>query len=104
MAVPVSQQLLEDATSNIQDLLTQDFGEAFSEAEGSAFLLGDGVKKPRGLLSYAGNGTGGTIETLPSGSASTISPCADQLVLPASARLPHGRRGLGSGAARRFGS
>jgi HK97 family phage major capsid protein len=64
--VDVSNRLLEDAQVDIFDLLSTLLGEAFAAAEGSSFLTGDGVKRPRGLLTYL---TSGAIPVVPSGKA-----------------------------------
>jgi HK97 family phage major capsid protein len=43
---------LDDADFDIVMDVTDEAGIAFGEAEGSAFVSGDGVKKPRGFLDY----------------------------------------------------
>lgn len=43
---------LEDADVDLVMDLTDEAGTAFGEAEGSAFVSGNGVKKPRGFLTY----------------------------------------------------
>lgn len=48
--VDVSNQLLEDSAIDIAAELTLGFGEEFGRIEGNAFILGNGVKKPLGLL------------------------------------------------------
>ena len=47
--VDVSNQLLEDAAINIEAELSFDFAEEFGRLEGTAFVNGDGVKKPLGI-------------------------------------------------------
>lgn len=47
-----SQRSLDDAAFNVESWLADEVGIAFSEAEGAAFISGDGVKKPRGFLAY----------------------------------------------------
>lgn len=49
----VTQSLLDDASFNLQEWLINELTEAFSEAEGAAFITGDGLVKPRGLTTYA---------------------------------------------------
>jgi len=49
----VSNQNLEDSAFDMQAELTADFGESFGEFESEAFIKGDGVGKPRGILSEA---------------------------------------------------
>ncbi len=43
---------LEDADINLVQDLTEEAGTSFGEAEGLAFVSGNGVKKPRGFLAY----------------------------------------------------
>jgi HK97 family phage major capsid protein len=43
---------LEDADYNLELDVTDEAGIAFGEAEGAAFVSGNGVKKPRGILTY----------------------------------------------------
>ncbi len=43
---------LEDADIDLVQDLTEEVGTSFGEAEGVAFVSGNGVKKPRGFLSY----------------------------------------------------
>lgn len=43
---------LEDADYNLEADVTEEAGLAFGEAEGAAFVSGNGVKKPRGFLTY----------------------------------------------------
>lgn len=47
-----STNLLEDASRNVEQWLADKVALGFSLAEATAFLLGDGVGKPRGLLTY----------------------------------------------------
>lgn len=44
--------LLEDAQVNVEDWLAQEVDAAFAEQEGTAFVSGDGVAKPKGFLAY----------------------------------------------------
>lgn len=44
--------LLDDAAVNIDQWLAEEVQTAFAEQEGAAFVSGDGVRKPRGFLSY----------------------------------------------------
>ena len=47
-----TQTLLDDATVDIAAWLADEVSIVFAEKEGVAFVTGDGVNKPRGLLSY----------------------------------------------------
>jgi len=47
-----TQTLLDDAAVDIEAWLADEVSITFAEMEGAAFISGDGVNKPRGLLSY----------------------------------------------------
>lgn len=47
-----TQRLLEDSAFNVESWLAGEIAIAFGEAEGAAFVSGDGVDKPRGILAY----------------------------------------------------
>jgi len=47
-----TQTMLEDAMFDVAAWLSEEVGIEFSEQEGNAFILGDGVSKPRGILAY----------------------------------------------------
>ncbi len=76
--VAVTQQLLDDAQLDITAWLTGQIGSEFARQEDIAFLSGDGVNKPRGLLTYAAGGSaaaihpGGALDTVPSGAAAAV--------------------------------
>jgi HK97 family phage major capsid protein len=44
--------LLEDAAVNIDEWIAEEVRDAFAQQEGTAFVTGDGVNKPKGFLSY----------------------------------------------------
>lgn len=48
----ITQTLLDDASLNIEQWLADEVAITFAEMEGEAFVSGDGVKRPRGFLSY----------------------------------------------------
>lgn len=54
-----TQQMLEDASVNIEGWLANKTSEKFARIEASAFVVGNGIKKPRGILTYPA-GTEGT--------------------------------------------
>ncbi|PWB84001.1 MAG: phage major capsid protein [Methylocystaceae bacterium] len=70
--VDVSNQLLEDAAVDVAAEVAFDLAEEFGRIEGAAFVNGDGVKKPLGLLQDA------NVDFVNSGDAATIT--ADSLV------------------------
>ncbi len=48
----ITQTLLEDASFDLENWLLEELAEAFGEGEGTAFITGNGVNKPTGLLTY----------------------------------------------------
>jgi HK97 family phage major capsid protein len=68
-----SQDLLDDSLINISDWLTGEIEYEFARQEGIAFLSGDGVNKPSGMLPYVTGGASaavhpfGAITSTPSG-------------------------------------
>lgn len=48
----ISNEMLEDAFYDLEADITDEAGITFREVEGSAFITGNGVKKPRGITSY----------------------------------------------------
>lgn len=90
-----SQTILDDSEVDIEDWIAEGVQEKFNLQEGIAFLSGDGVNKPRGLLTY---GTGdvhprGNVRTINTGHASQIQ--ADELLT-----LIYGLKGRYRGNAR----
>ncbi|MEH6724936.1 MAG: phage major capsid protein [Hyphomicrobiales bacterium] len=47
-----TQKTLDDAEINIEQWLADEIATEFAEQEGAAFITGNGVKKPRGILTY----------------------------------------------------
>lgn len=68
VSVPVSNQLLEDSSVNLEAELQTEFGEAFGLLEGEAFLNGTGDKQPVGLM------VDPSIPIVPNGHATDIKP------------------------------
>ncbi len=57
-AMPTAtQRILDDAAINVESWLTQSVEREFNRQESIAFLSGDGVNKPSGLLTYAVGGS-----------------------------------------------
>lgn len=73
-----SQKLLDDAGINIESWIADKVAEKFGRDEATAFVSGDGVVKPRGILTYTAGSTWGTIEQVVSGSNSAVT--ADGLI------------------------
>lgn len=45
--------LLDDAAVNVDEWIAEEVRIAFAEQEGTAFVTGDGINKPKGFLSYS---------------------------------------------------
>jgi HK97 family phage major capsid protein len=48
----ITQRLLDDNNFDLENWLINELTEAFGEGEGDAFINGNGVNKPRGILTY----------------------------------------------------
>lgn len=71
----ITQKLLDDAMVNVEQWLAEKVGAKFARAENTAFTSGDGVKRPRGILTYpSGTNISGQIEQQASGSNGNITP------------------------------
>jgi HK97 family phage major capsid protein len=66
--VDISQQDLEDSEFDLESELRMEFAEQFGVAEGAAFISGNGVGKPQGILSNS------SVSTTNSGGATTLTP------------------------------
>lgn len=51
--VPVTQRLLDDSRFDLGSWIEQRIAEKFARTEGVAYITGDGIKKPKGITSYA---------------------------------------------------
>jgi len=69
-STPISRNLLEDAAFNLADYLATKLAEASAIDEDNAFLVGDGVGKPQGILPDGSNGL--SLTCVPSGNASAL--------------------------------
>jgi len=67
-----TQQLLEDSGINIESWIANKVADRFARVEGAAFVLGDGVGKPRGVLTYPNGTARGQIEWVNMGAAATL--------------------------------
>ena len=74
-----SQKFLDDASINVEAWLTEHVAAKFARDEATAFISGNGVNKPKGILSYtSGTTLPTTIEQVVTGSAAAIT--ADGLI------------------------
>ncbi|MBX5253325.1 phage major capsid protein [Rhizobium sp. NLR4b] len=71
-----TQQLLEDAGIDIEAWLERKVAEKFARIRALAFISGNGIKKPRGILTYPAGSAGvrGTIAQVASGNATALTP------------------------------
>ncbi len=71
-----TQQLLEDAGVDVEAWLERKVSEKFARMRALAFISGNGIKKPRGILTYpaGANGVRGTILQVASGNATLLTP------------------------------
>lgn len=78
----VTQRLLDDAEFDVAGWLLDKQSNKFARSENAAFLTGDGINKPRGLLTYATSTADdfsrpwGTLQTVDSGGATSVHPDA----------------------------
>ena len=74
----VTQRLLDDSTYDLAGWLAGNISRSFAALEGSSFINGDGVNKPKGVLAYATSDDDdtarpwATLQTVPSGAAAAI--------------------------------
>lgn len=73
-----TQKLLDDSAINIEAWLAEEIAEAFRLTENTAFITGNGVAKPRGILTYAAGTGDDQIEQVVSGHATLVT--ADGLI------------------------
>jgi HK97 family phage major capsid protein len=73
-----TQKLLDDASINMEAWLASKVAEKFARDEANAFVVGNGVNKPRGFLTYASGTTlPGTIEQFPTGASGALASAPD---------------------------
>lgn len=48
-----TQAMLDDSYFNVEQWLAEELADEFGQKEGAAFISGDGINKPKGILSYA---------------------------------------------------
>ena len=86
----VTQKLLDDSSIDIGGWLVEKVGNRFARRENAAFVTGDGIRKPRGFLSYGADSVAtddstrawGKLQYVPSGAANNFASTnpADVLV------------------------
>jgi len=79
-----SQAMLDDAAFDVEGWLADEIAQEFARAEGSAFVGGSGVNRPKGFLSYATSDAGddtrpfGTLQYVRSGAAGAFASGSPQ--------------------------
>ena len=76
----ITQQLLDDSNLNPETFLADKIAEILTQTENTTFFTGDGVGKPRGILTYAAGTTWGTVEQISSKSTSGGTLDADDFI------------------------
>lgn len=74
VAIKVTEELLYDSAFNLENYIIKQFGKALANAEEDAFLNGDGVGKPLGLLAADGGAEVGVT------AASATAITADEII------------------------
>lgn len=74
--VEVTTKLLEDADFNIEQIIADEFADQLAQTEGEAFVIGNGVKKPNGFLTYTSGSGMSQVEQVASGNATELTPDA----------------------------
>ena len=64
--VDISEQELEDSVFNLEQEMSTEFAEQFAKAEGTAFVSGDAIGKPEGIL------TNSSVSSVNSGSGTAL--------------------------------
>ena len=67
-----TQKLVDDSVIDIEAWLSDKIADIFSRKENTAFISGNGVGQPRGILTYASGTTWGKIEQVNSGTSATV--------------------------------
>ena len=67
-----TQKLLDDSSVNVEQWLAEEVAEVFRNDENTSFITGDGVAKPRGILTFAAGTGEGQIQQVNSGDATLI--------------------------------
>lgn len=73
-----TQKLIEDSAIDIEGWLASKISDIFARTENAAFINGDGVGKPRGILTYASGTSWGQVQQVSSGSSGAVT--ADKLI------------------------
>jgi HK97 family phage major capsid protein len=67
-----TQKLIDDSAIDIEAWFAEKISTIFAKKENTSFVTGDGVGKPRGILTYAAGTSWGEIEQISSGAPGTV--------------------------------
>lgn len=73
-----TQKLVDDAAIDIESWLSNKIADIFGRKENTAFISGNGVGQPRGILTYAAGTSWGQVEQMNSGSSGAVT--ADAII------------------------
>jgi HK97 family phage major capsid protein len=73
-----TQKLIDDASIDIESWLTDKLVDVFARKENAAFISGDGIGKPRGILTYNHGKAWGAIEQIHSSEGANVT--ADSII------------------------
>lgn len=93
VAVKVSEELLADNAYDLESFLIHSFGQAIANAEEEAFIIGDGISKPTGILHPT---KGGQTSITTAGDTITADEVIDLVYKQAQASVSH-QRGIPDG-------
>lgn len=67
-----TQKLIDDSAVDIENWLATKIADIFARKENTAFISGDGVNQPRGILTYAAGTSWGQIQQVNSGTSGAV--------------------------------
>ncbi len=74
-----TQKLLEDASRNMEQWLSEHVARKFARSEGAAFVSGTGIDRPRGFLNYSVYANSTTLNNYVFGQVEYV-PCGDSVL------------------------
>lgn len=70
----ITQRLLDDAATDVEGWLADKIADKMARMEATAHISGNGVKKPRGILSYPAGTGRGFVKQVATGNATALTP------------------------------
>jgi HK97 family phage major capsid protein len=67
-----TQKLIDDASIDVEQWVSNKIAERFARLEANAFIAGDGIGKPTGILSYTSGTNWGQVQQINSGTSAVI--------------------------------